>query len=371
MPQIQFTDKATFGETRMTDEGFLETNAVFARAGIQSYLAIELGELFKDRHPLELIKVLRPVDEVLKSKDTFASKVVVNGHPDDFVTVDNASEVSVGFCGDAIHFIEDDASLKTKLTFTDANAISDIKSGKRALSAGYFSHVEREDGIFDGEKYDAVQKNIRGNHISLEHRARCGVKCSIKDKQTIPMKKVKIKDAEFEVAEDVAAAVESMAQELQAVKDGHASCSAAKDAIIAGLNTKIETADSEKALLQAQLDAAKASKISDADIAKLVQERAEVIAAASSICPAVDTTKSNIDIMRMVVKDKCPDVAGTIDTAHEVYVKGRFDALATSNGMGAAFNIGKKTGDKTTDAEPEAVIDSQAAREKYIADNAK
>lgn len=185
------------------------------------------------------------------------------------------------------------------------------------------------------------------------------------------MKKIKIKDAEFEVAEDVAAAVESMAQELQAVKDGHASCSAAKDAIIADLNVKISAADSEKALLQAQLDAAKASKISDADIAKLVQERAEVIATATSVCPTVDTSKSNIDIMRMVVKDKCPDVAGTIDTAHEVYVKGRFDALATSNGMGAAFNIGGKPGTKTTDAEPEVVIDSQAARAKYIADNAK
>lgn len=50
-----------------------------------------------------------------------------------------------------------------------------IKMGKRALSLGYHCRFIRQPGIFEGQSYDYVQKDIRGNHLALVSQARCDV----------------------------------------------------------------------------------------------------------------------------------------------------------------------------------------------------
>lgn len=50
-----------------------------------------------------------------------------------------------------------------------------IKMGKKALSLGYWCKFVKESGVFEGQPYDYVQRNILGNHLALVGQARCDV----------------------------------------------------------------------------------------------------------------------------------------------------------------------------------------------------
>lgn len=49
-----------------------------------------------------------------------------------------------------------------------------IESGKKELSLGYRCHYDLTPGEWNGQKYDAVQTKLRGNHIALVNRGRMG-----------------------------------------------------------------------------------------------------------------------------------------------------------------------------------------------------
>jgi hypothetical protein len=59
-----------------------------------------------------------------------------------------------------------------------------IESGKKGLSLGYYCKYEPEVGCYNGQTYDFVQKNIRGNHIALVNKPRNDVyvcDCAVAD----------------------------------------------------------------------------------------------------------------------------------------------------------------------------------------------
>jgi hypothetical protein len=56
-----------------------------------------------------------------------------------------------------------------------------IKSGKKELSVGYRCDYELKSGVYDGVKYDAIQKNIRGNHLALVNEGRMGPDVRVMD----------------------------------------------------------------------------------------------------------------------------------------------------------------------------------------------
>ncbi|MGB1276011.1 MAG: DUF2213 domain-containing protein, partial [Nannocystaceae bacterium] len=65
---------------------------------------------------------------------------------------------------------------------TDKATIEAIESGKRQVSNGYMADYDMTPGVTpDGQEYDAVQRNIRGNHIAIVDRARCGPVCAVAD----------------------------------------------------------------------------------------------------------------------------------------------------------------------------------------------
>jgi hypothetical protein len=65
--------------------------------------------------------------------------------------------------------------ITNSLTVTDSNAIERIQTGEfRDLSAGYMCDVEMTGGVFGGQSYDGVMRNIRGNHVALVREGRAG-----------------------------------------------------------------------------------------------------------------------------------------------------------------------------------------------------
>lgn len=174
---MQFVDAVALAGTRETSDGYLVADVRTARTGIQLYAGYEVG-----KPEQAVVRVYRSSDQVF-SRDSLASyahKPVTNDHPAEAVTSDNWKQLSVGSIGDEV--ARDGEYVRVPLIVMDKSAISDIKAGKRELSAGYSCDLAFENGKTpEGEDYDAIQKDIRINHVAIVQRGRAGSKARIGD----------------------------------------------------------------------------------------------------------------------------------------------------------------------------------------------
>ncbi|MGL4679290.1 MAG: DUF2213 domain-containing protein [Plesiomonas shigelloides] len=181
---IQINDRASYQITsrEYTPEGFLRVPGHVARPGIQQYLARELG---LDGDPNRIIKVYRPPEEVFNAKSLASYKAVdiTDEHPAGLVTADNYRVVSKGVVTDG--GVQDGDFVRCDLIVKDKTAIQAIESGKCELSAGYTAKYDFTPGVTsDGEAYDAVQRDIRINHVAIVPRARAGRQARVFDHKT-------------------------------------------------------------------------------------------------------------------------------------------------------------------------------------------
>jgi hypothetical protein len=56
-----------------------------------------------------------------------------------------------------------------------------IDSGKKELSIGYRCLYDLTPGVYNGQQYDAVQREIRGNHLALVEEGRAGPEVAVLD----------------------------------------------------------------------------------------------------------------------------------------------------------------------------------------------
>jgi hypothetical protein len=174
---MQFTDAVTVAGTRRRDDGYLLADARIARTGVQEYLGDEVG-----KPDMAIVRVYRPGSEVFAdaTMSSAAHRPVTNDHPAELVTSDNWKEHAVGQTGDEIS--GEGIFLRVPLMVKDGGAIKDIEAGKRELSAGYTCDLDFTAGKTpSGEAYDAIQKNIRINHVAIVARGRAGSEVRIGD----------------------------------------------------------------------------------------------------------------------------------------------------------------------------------------------
>jgi len=354
-------------ERSYTDEGFLTSPARIARTGIQEYSAESMGKTsFGETN---IVRVYRPPEEVFSedSLKTFKFKPVTNEHPPELVNAKNARAYQVGLSGPDV--LRDGDFVKTTITVTDGDTIEAIKNGKAELSNGYTADIDWTAGVTeDGFEYDAVQKNIRGNHIAVVQRGRAGPQVRVADSTTrgAGMATVTIDKVEYEVTPQVAQAVAKLQEQIN-------------DATLANdeLSGKVSAADAAMAEAQSAVDAAKAeadaakAKIPTADaIDKMVAERSELVAKCKSLVPTMDCTGKDAAVLkREVVAAKCDGVQ--LDSVSADYINARFDILVESISSGtnllddALKTRVSNTGTETKDTRPAHVI----AREKMVADS--
>jgi hypothetical protein len=177
-----FADRLTLdGKTRRTRDGYLAARAKAARAGIYDYFGREIDPEGKRFAADQVVKVYRPPEEVFAADSvaSFLMKPVTNDHPAQAVTADNWKTHARGVVGKALR---DGDFLAFDLVLMDADLIRDVESGKRELSNGYASELEFADGVTpEGEPYQVIQRNIRGNHVAVVDRGRAGTFCRIGD----------------------------------------------------------------------------------------------------------------------------------------------------------------------------------------------
>lgn len=175
---VELHDKATIS-SRVTDSrGFLHVKAKFSRVGIQRYTARELG--LQGRPPGDILRVLRPEEEVFAqdSLDSFENGPITDEHPPENVTAQNSRKYTVGTAGKRYR---DGDHTAGEVIITDAAAIAKIENGKAELSDGYACEIKLESGVWNGQAYDAIKQNIRGNHTAIVGAGRCGGSCRILD----------------------------------------------------------------------------------------------------------------------------------------------------------------------------------------------
>ncbi|WP_019564369.1 DUF2213 domain-containing protein [Agrobacterium sp. 10MFCol1.1] len=337
---MQFTDAVTVSGTRRTADGYLIADAKSVRTGIQLYSGDEVG-----KPEMQVVRVYRPAEEVFSrdSLQSFSHAPVTMGHPDEPVTADNWKELSVGEVSTAAK--PNGVWVELPLILKDTAAIKGVETDTRELSAGYTCELVWGDGVTpDGQQFNATQTNIKINHLAIVDRARAGSQARIGDgaswgaapfipdhnpkKETImTLKTVTVDGIPVEVTDQGAVVISTLQTRLA---DANAKAEKAEAAHTAALAAK----DAELAKKDAELDAIKGKVLSDADLDKRVQERADLITAAKAIAKDVKTEGlSDAAIRKAVVVAKIGDAA--IAGKSEAYIDARFDHLVEEAAKGA------------------------------------
>lgn len=157
-------DRTAIKATR-TDEGYLIDTPIVGRTGVQMYKNAD-GTIRRE---------LRPPEEVFKADSlaTYSGKPITDEHPGEPVTAKNAKQLSVGVMQEAGK--QDGDNVVAPITIFDQEMIDKVMNGgKRELSLGYKVDLEETPGVWNGQEYDAIQRNIRVNHLAIVPRGRAG-----------------------------------------------------------------------------------------------------------------------------------------------------------------------------------------------------
>lgn len=304
---VSLFDTLTLDAPRLTNDGYLVASVRASRTGIQNYGGTEVG-----KPEMKIVRVYRPEKEVF-NKDalaSFTSIPVTDDHPPEAVTADNHTKYARGSTGEEV--ARDGEYMRVPLIVRDAAAIKKVQDGKRELSCGYTCDLDFTAGVTpDGLEYDAIQTNIRGNHLAIVSRARGGSELKIGDEDMPDIKltqivrdgvPVEVNDAAKIVIDGLDAKLAKATQDAAKVATDHAT-------EIADLNKKIATLDAENATL-------KAAQVSDADLDKRVEARAKLISDAKRIGgDKLDVTGSGADIKKRAVLTKLGDAYKDRDAA--------------------------------------------------------
>lgn len=90
-----------------------------------------------------------------------------------------------GVIGENVFFKDNTLFANIKVFSSTLAAL--IEAGKRELSAGYQCAYELVSGVWEGQRYDAVQRNIRGNHLALVNEGRMGPDVAVMDHLTFSL----------------------------------------------------------------------------------------------------------------------------------------------------------------------------------------
>ncbi len=333
--------------------GRLRVDAYLTRTGVFTY-----------RNPNGSIRrELRPESEVFKndSLGTFSGVPVTDDHPTEIVTGENAREYMVGVVfGDPRR---DADKVMATLMMYDAGTIEKMRAGKVEISCGYECDVIEESGVFNGERYDAIQTNIRGNHVALVHMGRAGADVRVRmdaatmiDKESLTMENTA--QLSQELAAALARAVEAetkLAAEVKRADDAEAKAS-----------TESARADSAEAALNSEKKARQdAADSFSANVAARVALEKKAGAVLGQDVAGMTDRAIKVAVVKKVDGD---DIA---DEQPELYVAGRFDSamLRASEASEAVAEVREALEQSRTDSGPKPGAAREAARTNMVRHN--
>lgn len=362
MGVLRFDKASPLSKPVRLPNGFVRAEGYLTRSGIFVYRDW-LGNTVRE---------LRPPEEVMHpdALASFALVPVTNDHPSEMLTADNAKQYAVGSVSESV--VPEGDKVRASLMITDAAAIEALDAGKSELSCGYTADVVQEAGVWQGQPYDAVQRNIRGNHVALVDAGRAGPACAIRmdaagAAQEITMEDVMLElgGAQYSVPADLAAELvkmlegkglkPSMADQKPA---GEGSPSAELAAVKADAQRKIDA-------LQARLDAmqsAAAAKTLRQTIEREIREDMAIAELAKRFDAEVSETDTAEIKRRKIVAKLDPSIK--LDGKSQEYVGGLLDALVLARAEQSA--AAPRAGSLRLDGKPTEDDPAEVARKEML-----
>lgn len=203
--------------------GFIEIKGnPLTKVGVFPYFGVQIGAPDKAK----IYHVYRPEEE-LNNEETIKSFRLlpfINNHEMLGEGFTPAEQKGVqGAVGDEVYF--EYPYLKGNLKIYGENIKEAINGGKVDLSAGYRCRYEKSPGEFEGQKYDYIQRSIRGNHIALVDEGRSGADVSVMDSLPIEIKELTMEEAKptmDEKLDDLKAMLIAIDEKLKKAKDEEA-----------------------------------------------------------------------------------------------------------------------------------------------------
>lgn len=187
-----------------------------------------------------------------------------------------------------------------------------IKTGKKDLSPGYISQYEFTPGTFDGQRYDAIQRNIRGNHLALVKEGRTGPDIAVQDTAqgikghfTITLDSMEVLAMPTTIEELMALIEAAITKALTAGKTGDAEVPPNPDPTKTAAGTTDDEIDEEAAASAAKAGEQAGEGGDAVAAAAAVVEAAEAVAAAvngTAAQPAMDALATGIKAIATLVK---------------------------------------------------------------------
>lgn len=215
-----------------TDEGFIKDTPIIGRTGLLKYVQPD-GTIRTE---------YRPPEEAFAedSLSSIEAKPITIGHHG-LVTSGNAKQIKP--VGTVLSKAKQDGdNIRAEVV------IYNLDGNERDLSCGYSLDLDETPGVTpNGERYDAVQRNIRYNHLAIVPKGRAGNARlnfdgeQILDKNEDKMEKLKLENGiEYEVPAEVKVAFEAMTTEKEEVKKAKDKAEAERDAAVADKAKAIE-----------------------------------------------------------------------------------------------------------------------------------
>jgi hypothetical protein len=165
------------------DFWFIEKNPI-TKVGVYPYLGKQISQ---DCEPNKIYYVLRPKEELFRKETLDSLRLIplIDGHT--MIGKDFTAPEKKGIDGT----LGDNVSHDTDTIYNDLKIISnkmkdEIKNGKKELSLGYFCRYDKQPGIYKGQRYDYVQRDIIANHLALVDKGRMGADVRVYDSMNIP-----------------------------------------------------------------------------------------------------------------------------------------------------------------------------------------
>ena len=143
-----------------------------SKSGVFQYLGKNISP---ELEPEKIYNVWRPEEE-LNNPETIESFRLTPWIPEHVMLGDGFTPAEVvgvqGVTGESIEFMGGTLYSKLKLFGDDLKKL--IKAGLKELSCGFRCQWVIQSGTFNGQQYDVIQKQIRGNHLASVESARMG-----------------------------------------------------------------------------------------------------------------------------------------------------------------------------------------------------
>lgn len=154
------------------------------KACINGYYGKEIpGAESMGLDPNKLYKMLRCPEELKKAAPTFNRKPLLNTHLP-FLASAPPKDAVVGATGEDAEF--DHPYLYNSMVDWDSVSIAGIDSGQqREISSSYRYRADMTPGVYNGEEYDGVMRDIVCNHVAIVPDGRAGPDVLVYDSKPI------------------------------------------------------------------------------------------------------------------------------------------------------------------------------------------